>query len=345
MRSRSPVALLAPLALVLALGACSRRADSRAASRIKLRVAMQPYLTQAPLLIAQADSLFANEGLDVEFVRIANSTEGVAPLLSGELDVLPSSLSPGLLNSMARDLPVRMVADRGFVDPAGCTFMAIAVPPGRAAAANADPHRVKRVSIERQHAMLYVIEKSLQSVGLSLESLTTSVVPPLPEADALGKGTLDAAFVGEPWIARDVAAGKAELWIRAERVLPGLQSGFIFFGPSLLKRNPDAGHRFLIAYRRAIGRYLEGKTPANVALLARETGDTPDLVKRSCWPPMRPDSRVELASVQQYQRWLQAKGLVSVPATPRQMWDSSFLVYADSVLSRRHQLATGNSHE
>jgi len=299
-------------------------------------VALQPYLLQAPLMIAQADSMFAEEGLDVEFVQMTNA-EGIPALLRGELDVLPSLGTPALFNSMARGIPIRAVADRGFFDAEGCTFMGIVVPPGRAASTTRSPRRVKRISIQRAHAPLYVIEKSLASVGLSVDSLDASTVPPLPEAEALGKGTLDAAFVGEPWLTRDVVAHKAELWLRAERVLPNAQIGFIFFGSKLLVGNRDVGRRFVIAYRRAIARYLEGKTPANVDVIARVTGDTPELVRQSCWPSMRRNGRIDLASVLDFERWLQQKGVMPVPPTPAQLWDSSFVAYADSVLARRHQ--------
>lgn len=304
-------------------------------SRKKLTVATQPFLAQAPILIAHADSIFAEEGLDVELIQIANSTEGVPALLSGDLDVLPSSANPGLFNAMARGMAVRMVADRGYLDPNGCTTAALAVPPGRAAATRANPRLVKRISVERQFGTLYMIEKALESVGLSVDSLDTRIIPPLPEAEALGKGQLDAAFVGEPWIARDVSAGKAEVWLPIEQVLPYLQSGYIFFGPNLLTRDPEAGRRFMVAYRRGVARLLEGKTPANVALMVRETGDTPELVRQSCWPSLHADGRIDLASTHEYQRWLQGKGLIPELATTDEMWDPRFLMYADSVLQRR----------
>lgn len=305
------------------------------APRKRITVAIQPFLAHAPVLIAYADSFFAEEGLDVEFIKVANSTEAIPALLNGDVDVYPASANPGLFNAMARGMAVRIVADRGYLDPNGCTSVAIAVPPGRAAAMRANPRLVRRVSIERQFGVLYMIEKALESVGLSIDSLDTKIIPPLPEAEALGKGTLDAAFVGEPWIARAVSAGKAEVWIRVETVLPNMQSGFIFFGPSLLTRDPDAGRRFLIGYRRGVARLQEGKTPENVALLVKETGDTPELVRQSCWPTLRTDGRIDMASTQEYQRWLQQKGAVPKLATPDQMWDSSFLEYADSVLKGR----------
>lgn len=323
-------------AVAVMAAACGGEGRSPASpARKTLKVAFQPFLNNAPLLVAQADSFFAQEGLDVELVKIANSTEAIPSLLTGNLDVLPSSANPGIFNAMAGGTAVRMVADRGYLDPNGCTSIAIGVPPGLARATQANPRRVKRLSIERQFGMLYMIEKSMESVGLNIDSLDTKIIPPLPEAEALGRGALDAAFLGEPWIARDVSAGKAEVWLRVEQVLPNLQLGYIFYGPSILTRDPDAGRRFLIAYRRAVAKLLKGKTDENVALLAKETGDTPELVRQSCWTTFRPDGTVDLTSTQEYQRWLQGKGLVATPATPEQMWDPSFLEYADSVLKRR----------
>lgn len=337
-RAFGQVALRALAVTVLALTACAKTSESARganAPRKRISVAIQPFLSHAPVLIAYADSFFAEEGLDIEFIKVANSTEAIPALLKGDLDVFPASANPGLFNAMARGVAVRMVADRGYFDPNGCTFAAIAVPPGHLASVRANPRRVKRVTIERQHGTLYLIEKAFESVGLSLDSLDTKIIPPLPEAEALGKGTLDAAFVGEPWVTRVVAGGKGEVWIRLERVLPNAQSGYVFFGPSLLKNDPDAGRHFLIAYRRGVAKLREGKTPENVAILAKETGDTPELVRQQCWPTLRADGRVDLASTQEYQLWLQRKGLVPQLATPDQMLDSTFLVYADSVLKQR----------
>jgi NitT/TauT family transport system substrate-binding protein len=329
------LALGAVVALVACLDGGEKASAASDTPRKKISIAIQPFMSHAPVLLAYADSFFAEEGLDVEFIKVANSTEAIPALIKGDVDVYPASANPGLFNAMARGIAVRMVTDRGYFDPNGCTFAAIAVPRGRLASVRANPRQVKRVTIERQYGTLYLIAKAFEVVGLSLDSLDTKIVPPLPEAEALGNGRLDAAFVSEPWITRLVSGGQGEVWIRLEHVLPHAQHGYVFFGPSLLRRDPDAGRRFLIAYRRGVAKLLEGKTPENVAALAKETGDTPELVRQQCWPTLRADGRVDLASTHEFQLWLQRQGLVTDLATPEQMWDSSFLVYADSILKRR----------
>jgi ABC-type nitrate/sulfonate/bicarbonate transport system substrate-binding protein len=317
-------------ATVLVVAACAGSADDAAPPRRKLRVINQPFLAHAPLVIARAESLFAKQGLDVELVDLIRATDAVPLLLSGEIDVLPSSLQPATLNAMARGEKIRIVAERGYLDPQGCTFMAIVTGKNHAK----DPRRtVKRISLEKQISMYHIAVKSLEHVGLAVNHLNVLEVPSAPEMDALEKGALDAAFVGEPWLSRNLERG-AQMWIRSQDVLPHLQFGFVMYGPNLLNGDPDVGRRFMIAYRQAIAQYLEGKTPRNVEILANSTGDTPELIRRSCWPAMRADGRIDMASVLEYQRWAKAQGYVETPATPAQIWDSSFVTYADSRLGR-----------
>jgi ABC-type nitrate/sulfonate/bicarbonate transport system substrate-binding protein len=177
----------------------------------------------------------------------------------------------------------------------------------------------------------------LEYAGIALDTLETVDVPLPTRLDALRKGVIDAAFAGEPWLTRITSGGYGELWIAAHKALPGFETGLVFFGPSLLNGNREGGRRFMLAYRDAVLRYQEGKTPRNVDILARATGDTPDIVRRSCWVPIRADGRVDLASYATLQAWGVRMGMIDTPATPAQFWDSSFVVYADSVMGRRPQ--------
>jgi ABC-type nitrate/sulfonate/bicarbonate transport system substrate-binding protein len=319
------------LLLGVALLACTGSAEQAAKPRDKLRVIIQPFLAHAPLLIAQAESLFARQGLDVEFVEMTRITEAVPLLLSGEIDVLPSSLQPAALNAMARGEKIRIVADRGYLDPQGCTFMAIVI--AKTVSPSAAARTVKRISLEKQISMYHIEVKSLEHVGLAPKNLDVVEVPNAPEMDALEKGALDAAFVGEPWLSRNLDRG-AHMWIRAQDVLPNLQYGFVIYGPKLLDGDPDIGRRFMIAYRQAVAQYLEGKTPRNVEILVSATRDTPELVQKSCWPAMRADGRIDMANVLEYQAWAESQGYVETPATPAQIWDSSFVTFSDSRLNR-----------
>jgi NitT/TauT family transport system substrate-binding protein len=301
--------------------------------RLKLRVVTQPYLAHAPLLIADAESLWAKHGLDVELISMASAADAMPLLLSGKVDVLASNPAPGLFNAAARGGLVRVVAERGYLDPDGCSFYTIIARAGLVR--DGKPvGPVRRISIDRQPAMIYVITSMLALAGLSIDSLEARAVPHAAEMDALARGSLDIALAGEPWITRNISRGSAEIWLRAEHALPNHQFGFVFYGPGVLARNREAGRRFMLAYRDAVRLYLQGKTDRNVAIISAAIGDTPEVIRSACWPAMRLDGRIDTASLRAFQDWAVRRGYLDSGIAVSQLWDSSFVAYADSVGAR-----------
>lgn len=328
-RLTAPACRLWAIGAWLALSACANA--PKATARTKIRVVTQPYLALAPIHIAAAESLFAKHGLDVELVPMTRPTDAVPLLLNGEVDVLSSTPQAGFFNAAARGEPIKAVAERGYYNPAaGCTHIALVVREGIDTASAA--RSVKRLSYDRQAPMIYITEKMLERGGLTIEKLNgTTEVPHIAEMDALKRGTIDVALAGEPWLSRIAEVGAAKVWIRGEDVAPNETFGYVFFGRNLLKRDREAGLRFMSAYREAIARYEEGKTPRNIAILASATGETPQLVEKACWASMRANSRIDTGSMMAFQLWAHNRGLVPTQATIAQLWDSTFLAQVDSI--------------
>ena len=68
------------------------------------------------------------------------------------------------------------------------------------------------------------------------------------------------------------------------------------------------GIRFMRAYADAVSQYEEGKTPANVAILAKRVHLDESLVQAACWPAIRPNLAVERTGVQPFVDWAWANG-------------------------------------
>jgi len=324
--------VLLSAAVAAAALSCGRAPESEARVR-HLRVVIQPFLGHAPIVVGVADSVFAKYGLDIELVPMTRTNDGVPLLINGDIDVLPGSAVPALLNAAARGIAVRMVANRGFLDPSGCTFETLMVPKGRLVDGRLR-RPIRRISIERQASYLYIIDAALRFAGVSLSDLDELEVPPAAELDALRKGTIDAAFVGEPWLARALARDVGDVWVRTQNAIPNAETGFVWFGPNLLVKDREAGRRFMLGYREALDHYLQGKTDRNVRSIAKFTGDADSLVRASCWPSVRPDGRVNVSSLTPYQEWAVARHLIDAPLPADRLYDSTFVAYADSV--RRH---------
>jgi NitT/TauT family transport system substrate-binding protein len=289
------------------------------------------------LLIAQDQGYFAAERLDVEFTRLASVDLAVPMLIEGRIDAIAGVAVPALLYAMARGERVRAVSEKGSYQTGRCSRMAIMTRPGLLASrrGGSGPPPIRRISVGTQAPIHYLAERTLARAGLRLDDLEVLYVPDAPEIEALAAGTLDAAIVGEPWITRALREDKAELWIAGEDVLRDQAYAFIFYGPTLLERDPDAGRRFLIAYLRGLRRYLEGKTPGNIELLARVTGEAPATLQQSCWPEFDPHGSSDVTTLRDYQDWVLERGLIERIVRDDEFWDGSFIDHANRALAAR----------
>jgi hypothetical protein len=129
--------------------------------------------------------------------------------------------------------------------------------------------------------------------------------------------------VTEPSLTRVARAGT--LWLSAQDAVPDYQWSVLAFGERLLVRERDTGLRFLRAYHRGVAQFREGKTDRNVAILAEGTGETPEHTRDTCWPAFSADSRVNWASIDEFQRWAMAQGFMDRNVSLEQAFDSTLV--------------------
>jgi hypothetical protein len=127
---------------------------------------------------------------------------------------------------------------------------------------------------------------------------------------ALATRAVDGAHLEEPNLSQALAAREASLWKSYESILPGFQFGYVTFGRALLGPRRAEGVRFLRAYLRGVARFREGKTPHNLDVLSRETGVPRDRLARACWPSISPDGSFALSTLDLFQDWCLARGLI-----------------------------------
>jgi NitT/TauT family transport system substrate-binding protein len=297
-------------------------------SRTHLKVAVLPFLSYGPLFIAAEEGYFAGENLRVEFVKMNRSAQAVPLLIEGQLDVLTGTLTPALLNAIARGARIRLVADKGFLDPDGCDYNALVAQSTLIESGELDSPAAlsgRRIVLEPNEFRGYFVEAFLRQSGLSLHDIRPVDIPDAAMMDAFEQGTIELAATAEPWITRLVQTGKVKVWRPAQQVLPGFQVGAILYGPSILDGNRDAGRRFARAYLRAVRQYNLGKTERNRAILAKHTGLDPDVLQQACWPSFRGDGRINVRSVLDYEMWALSKGLLDRVLAQEQFWDPQFI--------------------
>src|SRR5437016_1356191 len=74
-------------------------------------------LSEAAFWIAVDEGYFQREAIAIETEQFNSATQMVAVLASGQLDVGGGAPSGGLYNAISREIPVKIVSDRGHTRP------------------------------------------------------------------------------------------------------------------------------------------------------------------------------------------------------------------------------------
>jgi ABC-type nitrate/sulfonate/bicarbonate transport system substrate-binding protein len=179
--------------LTRAAAGCANQND-KAKGLDVVRVSTRVAIANAPILIADEEGFFAREGIKLDFVTLSTSVTQSLPALEREkVDVLSGNLNIGFFNAIAKGARVRIVADRGYIDPNGCDFVGIV---GRGSLfKSADPPptqlRGRRISTNIAGASGYLAARYLASKGMTLSDVNVVTLPDNAQLQALTMG---------PWI-------------------------------------------------------------------------------------------------------------------------------------------------
>jgi ABC-type nitrate/sulfonate/bicarbonate transport system substrate-binding protein len=307
------------LLVALACRHAEHTADGTPVPR-KVRVLFLPHVSWAPIMIAEAEGFFKQEGLDVERVTGLRSEEGVAALLTDGIDVMPGPIRAGFLSAVAQGAKARIVAGQGELAADGCTYFGIVLRHGLVPSP-ATP--IRRMRTSQDGVARFIVSRMLEPHHIALSSIETIRLPEAVLVSSIERGTIDAVAVSEPGLTRITKVGTP--WMGAQEVVPGFQWGVIAFGERLLEKDREAGIRFMRAYERGVEQYREGKTARNVAIISAATGDSEQLTREACWPSFRAGSDINWESIAQFQRWANTEHLMERTVTRDQVWDASFV--------------------
>jgi NitT/TauT family transport system substrate-binding protein len=302
---------------------------------VKLTVSILPFLSYAPVFIALEEGYFAEQGFDVEFVRIDKTSEAMPALAQGQIDVASGFFDVSTLNAIAQGGDIRYVSDKGFLDPNGCSASTFVVRKDLLEAGTLDDLKnIKgmKVALTPASSAEYALDVLLKDVGLSSSDVEILNIPLPARLEGMGNKSVDIAAVSDPWTLRIVNAGYGEVWNPWEKLMPDFQFSINMYGPNFLKKNPEFGKKYMMAYLKGVRQYNEGKTPRNIEIIAKHTQMEPSEVEQSCWMSMRDDGMIDIAGMSGFQEWAIAKGLQIKEIPPEDLLDLSFVESANEAL-------------
>lgn len=332
--ARVKVLILTSLVLVL-VAATLPGCSGGPKEQTHLKVAILPFLGYTLFYLAQQEGFFAEQGIDVEFVKFTSATQALLPLAQGDLDVVYGSINAGLINAVAGNVSLRIVAGNSYV---GRESEAPAIVVRRDLYDSGALDTVaelagKRIAMSCTGCMSdFAMAQILGSAGLTLDDMTISRLSLEEIIAAFENRAIDAAFLSSPTITQAQSMGYTITLEPASDFTPDFQYGFVMFGPTLIKGNPEAGKRFMIAFLEAVKQWDQGKTERNLQLAEEFTGLDRETLLKDSWPPVYLDGRIDTESLLTFQDWAYDSGYLDKKVTEEQLIDTRFIDYANEVL-------------
>jgi len=308
--------------LSLALAACGQsqtsESPSGAPSPATVKIGQVGGISDAAIFIAQSKGYFAEQGITLAPERYTSAALMVPFLGTGQLDVGGGSPSAGLYNAIARDVPLKIVADKGNMNP-GHGYEAMVVRQqlwDAGTIRTAADLRGKKIAIAaRDIAPEVTLDTFLKTAGLSVRDVQ---IVPLAFGDmrqALANGSIDMAMPLEPFVTQIAEAGIGHIWMRDDAIVPRHQVAVILYGPEFAKKT-DVARRFMLAYLKGARFYNDAfekndqaKRKEVIAILAQATPvNDLALYEKMVMPGIDPNGRVNVGSLNEEQDWFVKKG-------------------------------------
>jgi NitT/TauT family transport system substrate-binding protein len=289
------------------------------------------------IIIAQDKGYFQEQGLAVELTQVQAAQQTVPLLGAGQLDVGGGGNSAGLINAVASDIPIRIVADMGSTYP-GFPWQGYVVRKDlkdsgvfRGCPSFKGMHVANVADGNTAHIIL---ERMLRECGLGLSDIELVLMPFPDMMTAFANRAIDASFMLEPGLTRGQADGLFALYKSSDEIYQNQQGAVVLYGPHFIASQREAGKRFMVAYLKAVRDYWDAfrrgvnKTQM-IEILTRTTMvKDPVLLERIAPTGLNPDGYINLQTFAQDIDWWVEHGYVKTRLDPAQVVDHSFVDYA-----------------
>lgn len=330
MRHRNQIAI-ALIVFFFAAGCTPSQKEFNEDDVVTVRVTFREALSWAPFIIGVENGHFADQGIEIEYLPTMRTGEAIAAMQGGQLDVHAGATNVALFNALSQGENLAIVGSRGVNDPeAECSYSGFIAPQALIDGDFADLANLAGVktSFSTGGFQQFTLDKALEGSGISTDDIEEIDIPNAAESEALADGSILMAYATEPWATRLLDAGPNAFLLRDDQVWPGADWGLLIFGHTLLGENQAIGERFMVGYLNAVADYLEGKTEANVAMLAEATQLEPDLIQQACWPAFKNDGSVNTAHIMEFQEWAQGRDFLDDIVPEDQVYNDHFVEFA-----------------
>lgn len=314
------------------------------AKSASIKVGVLGLHADAGAYIAQERGYFKDEGIDVELITFRSGGEMVAPLATGQIHVGGGAASASLFNAIKREIPIKVVADRGYIPESWGGGSVIAARKDLVESGQLkgfEDLKGKTIAINIKGASAeYAVAKMLEKGKLTFAEIKMVEMPFPDMLVALGNKSIDVAVQNEPFITIGKRRGVLASWKSRNEVVPNHQIAMWLYSPEFIKNQPDLAKRFMVAILRGTrdnnDAFFKNKNKAQIVSILMKYTEMKDA---SMWdemepPALNPDGSVFLKDLIDQQAWYFKQGYTKEELEPAVFFDNQYADYAVQKLGK-----------
>ena len=271
-------------------------------------------IASTPIFVARDRGYFEAENVDLQYEPVQVTSEAIAQVGSGNLDLAVATVGAAVLNTVARGIDIKIISGNHGNPPQG-----VGGDPMLVRKALFDSGEVRDAAGLRGRKVAgnstgvyteYAIEGAMRTAGLSVADVDFQPIPFPDIPQALTNAAVDGAFVPEPAASQAIETGAAVQIV--PDYLRGAQISVLVAGPSFL-RDRSVAEAWMRAYLRGLRDVnAEGFTSPSIAeTVERYTRVPAGTVQRILPQYYDVEGRINWDSLEDQQRFYMGRGYVN----------------------------------
>ncbi len=284
------IVLLAALLLPCCLCACAEKKEM-------ITIGVLPDVDSIPIIIAQHNGYFGQEGADIKIERFTSAMERDSALQTGAIDGAVSDiLAAAFFKNGGFDVKITSMTNGSYKLLANNNIAEIKDLKG------------KSVAISANTIIEYATDMMLEKSGMNAGDIEKSIIPKIPlRLEMLQTGLVDAATLPEPLASSAIKSG-AKVLDSTDNM--GINPGVIVFSGSSINDKSEGIKAFYRAYDRAV-QYIEAADTAEyIGVLTEEAGFPEEVKDTLKLPSYTAHALPSKEDFKQVLVWLYDKGLI-----------------------------------
>jgi len=300
--------------------------------------------TDAGLYLADEYGLFRQAGIALDMDRFGSTSEQVAAIATGQVDVAGIAVTAGLFASVQRGIGLRIVGDKQSIRPKfSSTQIVIRTSEMKADEAStvASLKGKTFAGPARSSFGTFLVAQFLKKNGLTFSDIKYVELPFPSMVTALTNGAIDGATMIEPFLSLTLRSGAAKPLGDPSTLVPeGASVVPLVYGEAFIAKRPLA-QAFMTAYMQGVRIYndafVKGRDRDKVIdIIARRAKVDPAIMRNSFWAALDPDQRVNKGFLAAAQAFFIEQNMLSGPASIDAVVDTSFADAAVRELGAYH---------